>query len=182
MLTGEKVEEFDVDGRNVAFRYPVMEDVDELLEMINSLVEEGAPITRVEKLEREDEVEWLSNVLEKMENGRMVYLVVEVDGKVRGSAEVEREDEPPKSHLGRLGISLREEIRGKGIGTRLMKTVMSEAQEELGIETVILEVFESNEPAKNLYEKVGFREAGRVEDGIKREGKYEDYLIMQKEL
>ncbi|MDY6773796.1 MAG: GNAT family protein, partial [Candidatus Nanohaloarchaea archaeon] len=58
----------------------------------------------------------------------------------------------------------------------------SEASEEMGLEIVVLEVFESNEPAINLYKKLGFQEAGRVEDGIEREGEYEDYLIMQKEL
>ncbi|MFB6265982.1 MAG: N-acetyltransferase family protein, partial [Candidatus Nanohaloarchaea archaeon] len=175
METGETVEELEVDGHEVVFRYPRMDDVDDLLDLINSLVEEGAPITRQEKLDRDEEVDWLSDVLEKVENGRMVYLVVEVDGEVMGSAEVEKQ-EAQKSHIGQLGISLREEIRGLGIGTRLMETIISEATEELDLETVILEVFESNEPAINLYEKLGFSEAGRVENGIERDGEYEDYL------
>lgn len=51
---------FARDGREVVLRTPKWEDLDDLLELINSLVEERADITRTKKVSREEEIDWLS--------------------------------------------------------------------------------------------------------------------------
>lgn len=40
-------------------RTPRWEDLDDLLELINSLVEEKAGIVRTEKVSRQEEIDWL---------------------------------------------------------------------------------------------------------------------------
>lgn len=57
-------------------------------------------------------------------------------------------------------IAVFPEYRGKGIGTALLNRVFSEAS-DLGLSFVSLEVRESNFSAISLYEKNGFKEAGR---------------------
>jgi len=47
-------------GRKVVLRTPKWEDLDDLLELINSLVDEKANISRTEKVSREEEIDWLS--------------------------------------------------------------------------------------------------------------------------
>jgi len=62
MKTGEVIREFIAkDGRKVVLRTLRWEDLDDLLDFINSLVEESANIIRSEKVSREEEIEWLSN-------------------------------------------------------------------------------------------------------------------------
>ena len=52
------------------------------------------------------------------------------------------------------------EMQGKGIGTRLMQALLDRAK-QANSEAVFLEVRESNEAARALYEKLGFQEVGR---------------------
>ena len=51
------------DGREVTLRAPKWSDLDDMLEFINSLVEEGANILVDTKQTRESEVEWLARLL-----------------------------------------------------------------------------------------------------------------------
>ena len=54
-------------------------------------------------------------------------------------------------------IEVSEEHRGSGIGTKLMAHLVSLAI-ELRVDNITLEVRVSNEVARNLYKKFGFRE------------------------
>ena len=54
-------------------------------------------------------------------------------------------------------IMVKEEYRGKGIGTKLMAHLVSLAI-ELRVDNITLEVRVSNEVARNLYKKFGFKE------------------------
>jgi len=52
--------------------------------------------------------------------------------------------------------------RNRGIGTSLVRRLVSEAQ-TAGAASIILEVRESNNPARRLYESIGFTPEGRRE-------------------
>ena len=59
-----------------------------------------------------------------------------------------------------LKIAVGMPYRRKGIGEKLLTTVMKKAS-ETGARLFYLEVRESNQPAINLYRKLGFTETGR---------------------
>jgi ribosomal protein S18 acetylase RimI-like enzyme len=59
------------------------------------------------------------------------------------------------------GIFVDKAARGMGVGTALLRAVAEEATRR-GLETVQLDVIDTNPRAKALYEKVGFR-AGKTE-------------------
>jgi hypothetical protein len=66
MKTGEIIRKFVAkNGRKVVLRTFKWEDLDDLLDFINSLVEEDANIIRAEKVSREEEVEWLSRIFSR---------------------------------------------------------------------------------------------------------------------
>ncbi|MFB0558215.1 MAG: N-acetyltransferase family protein [Candidatus Bathyarchaeia archaeon] len=168
------------DGRKVVLRAPRWSDLDDMLEFINSLVEEGADITMDRKQTKEEEMDWLARLLSSVEKERLVAVVAEVEGKFIGQVEVS-----PRSgrsrHVGNLGISVRNGYRDIGIGTELMKEAEAQAR-RLGIEIITLEVFATNDRARQVYEKVGYREIGQIPNGIFREGEYIDNIIMAKEI
>jgi hypothetical protein len=87
MKTGEFVAE---DGLKVVLRTPKWEDLDDLLDFINSLVEERANISRAERVSREEEIEWLSRVLARMEKGEIFCVAAEVDGHLVANSEIAR--------------------------------------------------------------------------------------------
>ena len=168
------------DGREVTLRTPKWDDLEDMIDFINSLVEEKAMIARHTKVTREQEIDWLADNLKKLEKGRHIYIVAEVDGKMVGSCGIS-----PMfgrmSHVGALGISVKEGYRGIGIGLDLMKEAEKHAI-HMRLKSVKLEVFENNEPAIGLYERMGYEITGRIPEAILYKGEYIDSLIMTRKL
>ena len=181
MLKAKILREFVAkDGRKVVLREPQWEDLDDLLDFINSLVEEGADIMRETPVTREEEADWLGKRLASIEKGEVIGIVAEVDGRVVGNSEVGRR-KGSQSHVGMLGIAVKRGYRGIGIGKELMKTLIEESR-KAGLKVLVLEVFASNTVAKSLYGKMGFKDAGKIPKGIFKKGKYIDLLRMTLEL
>ncbi len=168
------------DGRKVVLRPIKWEDLDDCIEFINSLVEEGANILRDTKVSREDEAEWLGRRLARVEKGELIDVVAEVDGRMVANSEVEKRSGFMK-HVGGLGIGIKSGYRGIGIGTKLMQTLIKESK-KAGLKILELDVFDVNEPAQALYKKMGFKEVGRTPKGVYKQGKYIDELHMVREL
>ena len=67
MKTGKILKKFNAkDGRKVVLRTPRRRDLDDLLELINSLVDEKAEIYVTQKFTREAEAKWLLEVLSRL--------------------------------------------------------------------------------------------------------------------
>ena len=180
MKTGQVFHRFSAkDGRKVILRTPRWEDLDDLLELINSLIEEGAEIDMDAKKTREEEVDWLAGALARLEKWEELYVVAEVDGKIVASSSVRKRKFRWESHVGDLGIIIKSGYRDAGIGTEMMKTLIDQAR-AMGLKILTLTVFATNERAIHVYEKVGFKETGRIPKEICRNGKYIDRIIMTK--
>jgi ribosomal-protein-alanine N-acetyltransferase len=78
-----------------------------------------------------------------------------------------------EAELGDLAV--REPRRGRGIGSALVREVLEGAAAR-GVERMFLEVRESNRPARSLYRRHGFREAGRRPDYYRHPR--EDAIVM----
>jgi L-amino acid N-acyltransferase YncA len=168
------------DGRKVVLRSVKWEDLDDLLEVINSLVEEGADIARTKKVTRAEEAEWLGRYLARIEKKEIINCAAEVGDKVIANSEIgKRED--PMSHVGGLGIAIKQGYRDIGIGAQIIQALVEESK-GVGLRILVLEVFDSNDMAKHLYRKMGFKEAGRIAKGVHKNGKYVDLIHMTLEL
>ncbi|MCK4429512.1 MAG: GNAT family N-acetyltransferase [Candidatus Aenigmarchaeota archaeon] len=181
MLTGKIVEEFKIGKDSFKIRYPKFEDYKGLQESINSLVEEWGYLNEQKKISRKEVIESTTDLLKKIENKESVALVVEVNGKVKGDADIDKKKHA-QNHICDLGISLGKEIRGKGIGKRLMELLIREAKKNLKTEIIEIEVFAENKVALNLYKKFGFKKIGIIKKGFKKKGKYYDKILMVKYL
>jgi len=179
MKSGRILETLSVkDGRTVVLRTPKWEDLDDLLELINSLVEEKADIIVDEKLSREQEAEWLSSVLLRLENNQIFFLVAEVDRKVVASSDLHL-GRGSEKHSGAVGIAVQSSFRDLGIGTWMMRTIVKEAQ-RIGLKVLVLSVFATNKRAIHVYEKLGFVQTGLVPKKHFKKGKYVDEIAMAK--
>ena len=168
------------DGRTVKLRSLRWEDLDDCIEFINSLVDEGSDIAKETKVTRDEEADWLGKRLASMEKGELMHVVGEVDGKVIANAEIGRR-RGNMSHVGDFGIGIRTGYRGIGIGTELMRLLIEQAK-RIGLKTIVLDVFETNNIARGLYKKAGFTESGRIPKGVYKNGKYIDLIRMVQEL
>lgn len=103
------------------------------------------------------------------------YMVIEVDQRIIGYAGMWTIMD--EAHV--TNIAIREAYRGRRLGEKLLIQLMDWAL-ELGMIRMTLEVRVSNEPAQNLYRKMGFTSAG-VRKGYYSDNN-EDAMIMWCEL
>ncbi len=85
------------------------------------------------------------------------------------------------AHQCLFAVIVDEKFRGKGIGTKLLRELMTLAKERFHIELLHLEVYAGN-PAIRLYERFGFEVYGKQRHFVKENGKYLDKILMQKNL
>jgi RimJ/RimL family protein N-acetyltransferase len=71
-----------------------------------------------------------------------------------------------------------ERDRARGLGTEAIRIIVRYAFEDLGLNRVALSVFEFNEPAIQAYEKLGFKEEGRLRRAIRRDDGFHDAILM----
>jgi len=179
MRTGQVLKGFSVkSGDKIVLRTPGWEDLDDLLELINSIVDEGAEIGRDEKVSREAEIDWLSGLLARLERGKTFFLVAEVKGRIVASSDINRQTGFQK-HVGVVGIVIRKDFRELGIGTAMMRVLIEQAK-KMGMKVLTLTAFASNKRAIHVYEKVGFLQTGLIPKKLLKQGKYVDEVIMTK--
>ncbi|MBQ7668317.1 MAG: GNAT family N-acetyltransferase [Clostridia bacterium] len=98
--------------------------------------------------------EMSNSYLEKKVN--FYPLVLEDEGKIIGHLTLEKIE-----GIVKLGfVIIDSNMRGKGLGKKLVKGAVTYAKEELGAKSVILRVFMNNERALNCYKSAGFNVTG----------------------
>jgi ribosomal protein S18 acetylase RimI-like enzyme len=99
---------------------------------------------------------------------RNPHLVAVQEGRVVGWCDICRLSPEGFHHTGRLGMGVRREWRGQGLGRRLLATALVTAG-GAGFRRIELEVFASNTPARHLYASLGF-----VVEGVKHQARILD--------
>src|SRR5512136_388715 len=87
-----------------------------------------------------------------------VYLFVAcIDDEVVGQSGLHTfPNRPRRRHVGQLGMAVRDDWQGKGVGTALMQAMIDMADGWLNLSRLELDVYTDNEPALKLYQKFGF--------------------------
>lgn len=85
---------------------------------------------------------------------------------------------PRRRHAGEIGMAVRDDWQGKGVGSALLEAAIELADRWLDLTRLDLQVFVDNEPAIRLYEKFGFRIEGTLAQYAFRDGQYVDTYIM----
>ena len=177
---------FEISGKKIIFRYPRITDSKIAMEFYNKSIKEnldaGGRLNDLKPIGLIKEKKWLAETIQKIDHKEAVHIFAECENKIIGSSGISITRDRAVSHVGDFGIVILEEFTGKGLGTTLMKTVIGMAKNKLGIELIKLEVFSQNKRAINLYNKMGFKEVGRIKKGRKVNGKYHDDVMMVKYL
>jgi putative acetyltransferase len=85
---------------------------------------------------------------------------------------------PRRRHAAHIGMAVRDDWQGKGVGSALIEAALDLADNWLNLTRLELTVFADNAPAVRLYEKFGFIPEGTLVQYALRDGQYPDCIIM----
>lgn len=107
------------------------------------------------------------------------WLAAMVGDELAGQLEVQTSpNHPRRKHVGQLGMAVRDDFQGKGVGTALMRAAVDMADNWLDLLRLELGVFVDNEPAVRLYQRFGFVIEGTLTRYAFRAGQYADVYAM----
>jgi len=182
MEAGKFIEEYILkDGRKLIIRTPQLGDIDNYFLFINNLIDEDVPLLLDEKVSYTSELYWIYNKILNMFEGREIAICIEYNGKIVADAAITQSIGREK-HVGSLGIAIAKEFRNMGLGYKLISMLLEYARSS-GFKIIKLTVYSNNGAGIHLYEKLGFKEAGRIPKValFKKEG-FVDVITMYKEL
>ena len=107
-----------------------------------------------------------------------VLLVAEVTGEVVGNAGLHANGRGRRRHVANVGMSVRDDWQGRGIGTALLAALIDIADNWLNYHRLRLEVYTDNALAIALYRKFGFEVEGTLREDAFRDGRYVDAYAM----
>ena len=106
-------------------------------------------------------------------------LVAEVEQEIVGHLGLHTfPNRPRRRHVGKIGMAVRDDWQGQGVGTALLQAAVDLADKWLNLIRLELTVYTDNEPAIRLYEKFGFTIEGTLVQYAFRDGQYVDTYTM----
>jgi putative acetyltransferase len=120
---------------------------------------------------------WRKRLAEPPEG--MFGLVACIDHEVVGQLNIHTSpNRPRRRHAGQIGMVVRDDLQGQGVGTALLQAAVDLADNWLNLIRLELEVYTDNEPALRLYKKFGFVIEGTLGRYVYRAGQYVDVYTM----
>lgn len=98
-----------------------------------------------------------------------------VAGQLRGMVGFARETSLKRQHKGMIwGVYVAPELRGRGVGRRLLEEIIERARGLPGLESIVLAANAGDAAATSLYKSLGFRTFGNEPKALKIDDHYVD--------
>lgn len=154
------------------------EDAEEILELMKQLNQETDFLIREPgefKLTVEQEREFIKK---KREDDKEIFLTAKLEGKIVGTLGLSTDKMRRYSHKAEFGMAILKDYWGYGIGSNFLKVMLSWSEEK-GYVKISLRVDATNQRAKEVYKRLGFKEEGLLEKNkYLGDGQYRDEIVM----
>ena len=156
-------------------RDAVAEDLPAIVEIYNSTIPSRVVSADTEPVSVEQRLAWF----EDHEPSRRPIRVIENGGEVIGWLSLsDFYDARPAYHAtAEIGVYVREDHRGKGIGRRLVEEAIRRGP-ELGLNTLTAGAFAHNETSVALFERMGFRRWAHFPNVAELDGVERDLVVL----
>jgi RimJ/RimL family protein N-acetyltransferase len=163
----------------IAIRTPSDTDVPGLAALVNLLAAEVSHLF-IMPIAGPDPARTLrAHLASVAKTGSEAVLVADCDGEIAGLLTAVRGFHPAKRGVATIGIGVRPQDRGRGIGRALMAGIETWAS-DAGIDRLELTVVVSNKAAIALYRSCGYVDEGIMRAAARIDGKPVDQIMMAK--
>lgn len=117
------------------------------------------------------------NFIRSLSEYDRAFVAVE-NGEIAGMAVMLKNRCFTRRHSAKLAVMVAPYYQEKGVGSSLMRRLMDEADEKLGLRRIELLVLTDNIPAISLYKKFGFKIEATRKNAAVKDGKFVDEYFM----
>jgi L-amino acid N-acyltransferase YncA len=156
-------------------RDAVAEDLPDIVEIYNSTIPSRVVSADTEPVSVEKRLSWF----DEHEPSRRPIWVMESEGEVIGWLSLsDFYDARPAYHAtAEIGVYVREDHRGEGVGRRLVEEAISRGP-ELGLNTLTAGAFAHNDASVRLFERMGFRTWAHFPHVAELDGVERDLIVL----
>ena len=159
----------------VRIRPAGLDDAAAICRIYNQGIQDRIATLETEERSPEERAQWLA-----ARDARHPVLVAESDGEVVGWASLNLFNaRRAYEHVADLSLYVEREWRGRGVGRRLLETLIAQAT-ELGYHKLVLAAFPFNRGGMRAYGRAGFREVGIYKEQGRLDGRWVDTIVMEK--
>ena len=152
-----------------------MSDLDNMMTWVNNLEVVGYFANMNHNISREEEERFLENILQSPKD--IMYAIETEEGEYLGNSGLNQIYWPSRN--ARLSIIIgNKEQQGRGYGQSAITQTLDLAFNTNNLHKVWLMVRESNEKARHVYGKCGFREEGVMREEYLLNGRFENMVRM----
>ncbi|MEH7493188.1 GNAT family N-acetyltransferase [Neobacillus niacini] len=170
--------EFTINGLRYIIRSAMEKDAKSLSEVRVQIDGETENLDREQGEAYIDESGFKQVIKEDSERANNLFLVAEVDDRIVGLCRCEGSQLKRSSHKVDFGVCVLKDYWGYGIGKRFLEESIHWADAN-GIKKINLNVLETNDKAKKLYQTYGFKVEGVLKnDKILSDGNYYNTILM----
>lgn len=149
------------------------------LEFINPIIAEKAMIILQKELTMAEEEEWLKKTAKELNEGKKLFVIAFSKNRIVGNCEAKKGVLQAYEHNMDFGLSVSKDFRRMGLGRKLLQTAIEEGRKALSPRKIMIEYIGGNEPARKLYESLGFKEVCRLNKHYCYYGEFRDRVIME---
>lgn len=161
------------DGSSITLRLLGAADFDKFLAFTTQLPAHDLLFLRTDITDPVVIAGWLENI----ELGRIVTVVGEHEGRIRGYGSLHMANAPWSQHVGELRVLIDDSVRGMGLGRMLTEAIFAQALER-GIEKMVAQMTIDQKGAIATFEELGFHAEALLRDHVKdRNGEKHDLLV-----
>ena len=113
---------------------------------------------------------------------RRLWLAWSEEGEIAGHIDLRARPEGASAHRALLGMGVHRDYRQQKLGQRLIETACAWALGDGQLEWIDLEVLSTNVPARQLYLRAGFTQAGEIADLFRIDGESLAYTLMNRQV
>ena len=170
-------------GKTITLRPPTLADTQIMLDYINTIGREDiyVNVNPNDLYTFEQEQKFVSDIIKKIKYRQQVYYLAFHHNLLIGSCSISK-GQRRRKRIGIFGITLSKDFRSDGIGRRLSEYTIKNSHDLLNLKIITLTVFAANQPAIDMYQKLGFKQYGLLPRGLSYQDGYIDEVMMYKNL
>ncbi len=159
----------------ITIRTATADDAAAIAAIYNQGIEDRVATLETERRTPEERREWLA-----AHGPRYPALVAVRDGEVVAWGSLNRfNPRPAYDHVADFSIYVDRELRGHGVGRRLLAQLVEEAR-RIGFHKMVLAAFPTNAPGMRLYQRHGFTTVGVYHEQGQIDGRWVDVIVMER--